>query len=144
MTTLVVFLVLRILAGWQGLFTWLGLDGLGDPASLPLLLLGAQIGAVVTGLVTAWMSRAHEREADLDAFDVLARPDDMVEMLRRLHVKNLSDLGPGSTPAGAGEPSRLRPSGWPSCGPGSSRDLVHLDVTQASLSCRSAHDGSQP
>jgi STE24 endopeptidase len=94
-TTLVVFGVLRIIAGWQELFAWLGLQGLGDPAALPLLLLGAQFGSLVTGLVTAWLSRAQEREADLDALDVLARPDDMVEMLRRLHVKNLSDLDPG-------------------------------------------------
>ena len=94
-TTFVAFVVLRLLASWQGLFAWLDLDGLGDPASLPLLLLGVQLGSLLTGLVTAWLSRAHEREADLDALDLLARPDDMVEMLRRLHVKNLADLDPG-------------------------------------------------
>jgi STE24 endopeptidase len=94
-TTLIVFVVLRLLASWQRLFTWLDLEGLGDPASLPLLLLGGQLGLLLTGLVTAWLSRAHEREADLDALELLARPDDMVEMLRRLHVKNLADLDPG-------------------------------------------------
>jgi len=94
-TTLVAFLVLRLLAGWDALFSWLNVEGVEDPASLPLVMLGAQLGAVVTGLVTAWFSRAHERQADLDALDVLRRPDDMVEMLRRLHVKNVADLDPG-------------------------------------------------
>lgn len=94
-TTFVAFVVLRVLSGWQGLFEALDLEGLGDPASLPLLLLGAQIGSMATGAVTAWFSRAHEREADLDALEVLDRPDDMIEMLRRLHVKNLADLDPG-------------------------------------------------
>jgi STE24 endopeptidase len=94
-TTLVAMVALRLLASWQSLFDWLDLEGLGDPASLPLLLLGIQLGSVLTGLVTAWLSRAHEREADLDALDLLGRPDDMVEMLRRLHVKNLADLDPG-------------------------------------------------
>jgi len=94
-TTLVVFVVLRLLAGWDGLFSWLGIDGLGDPASLPLLVLGAQAGAVLVGLVTSWVARAHEREADLEALDLLGRPDRMAEMLRRLHVKNLADLDPG-------------------------------------------------
>jgi Zn-dependent protease with chaperone function len=58
-------------------------------------VLGAQAVAVATGLVTSYVSRAHEREADLDALDLLRRPDDMSEMLRRLHVKNLADLDPG-------------------------------------------------
>jgi STE24 endopeptidase len=97
-TTLVAFVVIRALAGWDTLFSWLGIDGIGDPASLPLVLLGAQLGSLVTALVTSWLSRAHERQADLDALEVLHRPDDLVEMLRRLHVKNLADL----------EPSRLQ------------------------------------
>jgi len=98
MTTFVAFAVLRLLAGWDALFSWLGIDGIGDPASLPLVLLAAQVGSLATGVVTSWFARAHEREADLDALDVLSRPDQMVEMLRRLHVKNLADL----------EPSRLQ------------------------------------
>lgn len=94
-TTLVAFVALRLLAGWDALFAWLDVDGLGDPASLPLLLLGAQAASVVVGLVTSWFSRAHEREADLDALRLLRTPDAMSEMLRRLHVKNLADLDPG-------------------------------------------------
>jgi STE24 endopeptidase len=94
-TTFVGFGVLRLVAGWDELFTWLDVDGLGDPASLPLVVLGAQLAGILTGVVTSWFSRAHERQADLDALEVLRRPADTEEMLRRLHVKNLADLDPG-------------------------------------------------
>jgi STE24 endopeptidase len=93
--TLVMFAGLRLFAGWDGLFAWMGVDGIGDPTGLPLLLLLGQLAGLAAGLVTAFVSRAHEREADLDALRLLGRPDDAVEMLRRLHVKNLADLDPG-------------------------------------------------
>lgn len=96
--TLVLFLLLRLLSDWGGLWDWAGLEGIGDPAGLPLLLVVAQVAGTVTSLVTSWVSRAHEREADLEALELLGQPDAVVEMLRRLHVKNLADL----------QPSRLR------------------------------------
>jgi STE24 endopeptidase len=95
---LVVFAGLRLVSEWAWLFAAAGLDpdlGFGDPASLPLLLLAGQAGLVVLGLVTRWVSRAFERQADLEALDVLREPEQLVEMHRRLHVKNLADLDPG-------------------------------------------------
>jgi STE24 endopeptidase len=94
-TTLVSFVALAALGEWDALWTWLGIAGIGDPASLPVLLVAFQAVGLATGLVSAYLSRAHERQADLDALDVLRRPADMVEMLRRLHVKNVADLDPG-------------------------------------------------
>jgi STE24 endopeptidase len=93
--TLVLFAALRLVAEWDSLFEWVGVDGIGDPAGLPLLILLTQLAGLVTGVVTSFVSRAHEREADLEALELLGRPDDAVEMLRRLHVKNLADLDPG-------------------------------------------------
>lgn len=68
---------------------------LGDPASLPLLLLTAQVGAMVAGFAGAFVSRAFERQADEEALVLLGDPDGLVEMHRRLHVQNLADLDPG-------------------------------------------------
>ncbi len=93
--SLVVALVLRAFASWSWPFEAAGVSGIGDPAGLPLLILVVQVAGIGLGLVTAWVSRVHEREADLDALDLLGRPDAMAEMLRRLHVKNLADLDPG-------------------------------------------------
>ena len=94
-TTLVAFLLLWALASWDRLWSWLGFDGIADPAALPVLLVAVQVVSLGTGLVTAYVSRAHEREADLDALEVLRQPEAMSRMLRRLHIKNISDLEPG-------------------------------------------------
>ena len=86
---------LGLLARWQALFEAVGLTGPGDPAGLPLALLAVEAAGAVIGPVTAWVSRAFEREADLEALDLLERPDRVEAMLRRLHLRNLADLDPG-------------------------------------------------
>ncbi|CAN5704179.1 hypothetical protein BH20ACT2_BH20ACT2_07050 [soil metagenome] len=91
---LAVFGALKLALESQWLLDVAGVDRLGDPGALPLLLLGVQVGFAVTGLVTAWVSRAFERQADLDALELLRAPDTMLEMQRRLHTKNLADLAP--------------------------------------------------
>ena len=91
----VVLAALGVLARWSGLFAAFGLDGPGDPAGLPLAVLAAGLGASAVGPLGAWVSRAHEREADHVALDLLARPDRVEAMLRRLHVNNVADLDPG-------------------------------------------------
>jgi STE24 endopeptidase len=100
---LVVFVALRLLAEWDGLWSWAGVDGIGDPAGLPVVLLAAQLGLGGLSLASAFVSRAFEREADLQALELLGEPARMRDMLRRLHTKNLSDLDPGPV-------SRLRAS----------------------------------
>lgn len=92
--TFLVFLGLRALADWTWLFEQADVDGIGDPTGLPILLLAVQVGFVVTGLVTAFVSRAFERQADLEALELLRAPDITIEMQRALHVKNLADLDP--------------------------------------------------
>lgn len=91
---LVVFAGLWLLGQWNALFETFGVDGLGDPASLPILLLAVQIGFGVVAVATSWVSRAFERQADVQALELLGDPDAMAEMQRRLHTKNLADLDP--------------------------------------------------
>ncbi len=67
----------------------------GDPANLPVLLLIAQFGGTLLAIGTSFVSRAHERQADLEALELLGRPDELIAMHRRIHVKNLADLDPG-------------------------------------------------
>jgi len=98
---LVVFGGLRLVTEWDWLFdgagvpTSAGVPRLGEPTALPILLLAVQLGMLLTSLVTSWVSRAFERQADLDALDLLRQPGAMADMHRRLHVKNVSDLDPG-------------------------------------------------
>jgi STE24 endopeptidase len=92
---LAMMLALRALAEWDGLWEWAGLSGLGDPASLPVLLLAIQLGFGSMGVLSAFVSRAFERQADVQALELLGEPELMHDMIRRLHVKNLADLEPG-------------------------------------------------
>ena len=95
-----VFGFLKLLSEWTWLFEQAGIPttgsvpAIGNPAALPILLFGVQAGFAVTGLVSGWVSRAFERQADLEALELLQQPQTMLDMQRRLHVKNLADLDP--------------------------------------------------
>ena len=95
-----VFGFLKLLSEWDWLFEQAGIPtngsvpAIGNPAALPILLFGVQAGFAVTGLVSGWVSRAFERQADLEALELLQQPQVMLDMQRRLHVKNLADLDP--------------------------------------------------
>jgi STE24 endopeptidase len=88
------FLFLRAIAGWDWLLDQVGADSIGDPASLPIVLLAAGAAFSVVGLVGSFVSRAFERQADEYGLGLLRHPDLMMDMHRRLHVKNLADLTP--------------------------------------------------
>ncbi|MBV6509672.1 MAG: Protease HtpX [Acidimicrobiales bacterium] len=93
-TLLVVFVVLRLVAGWSWIYQQAGTTGIGDPGSLPILLVAAQAAFVATTAATAWLSRAFERQADEQALLLLDDPQALMDMHRRIHVKNLADLDP--------------------------------------------------
>jgi STE24 endopeptidase len=69
-------------------------ESIEDPAALPLFLVVFPLASAVTGLVSAWVTRAGEREADLFALEVTRDPDATAGMLRALHTDNLADLAP--------------------------------------------------
>ena len=71
-----------------------GVQGIADPAGLPLIVLAA--GAVVlalTPLVNA-LSRRHERRADEYALRLTERPDAFISAMRRLATQNLAEPQP--------------------------------------------------
>ncbi len=71
-----------------------GVEAAGDPASLPLLVVVLSLGLGATSLLTSWLSRADERQADLFALEVLHRPDRLTAVLRRLARRNRADVDP--------------------------------------------------
>jgi STE24 endopeptidase len=93
--SLAVFVGLYALSQWTWLLDVADVDAFGDPASLPLVLLAVQLLFGLSGLASAVVSRAFERQADAQALELLGDPDGLIEMHRRLHVKNLADLDPG-------------------------------------------------
>ncbi|MEY2477729.1 MAG: endopeptidase [Actinomycetota bacterium] len=88
------FAVLRLVLGWDKALEWAGVSSLDDPAALPLFLLVFPAGSALTGLISAWVTRAGEREADVFALEVTRDPDAMTAMLHSLHTENLADLAP--------------------------------------------------
>jgi STE24 endopeptidase len=74
---------------------WAGVDHLGDPGAAPLFLLGLGLPMTALGLLSAWWSRRNEREADLEALELLGDPTSFVGMWPALVERNKADLEPG-------------------------------------------------
>ena len=86
------FLAADLVLRWLGPMT--GLDGLADPAGVPLL--AAAAGAVSVFLLPLGLalSRRHERRADRFALDLTKNPDAFMTAMRRLGAQNLAEEHP--------------------------------------------------
>ncbi len=93
-STLITFGLLQLLTTWDALLRVAGVDRLGDPGSLPLFLALFALIQTGTSLLSAGLSRHHEREADLEALRLLRDPGAMVDVWRRMAPKNIADLEP--------------------------------------------------
>ena len=93
-STLIAFGLLQLLTTWDALLRVAGVDRLGDPGSLPLFLALFAVIQTGTGLLSAGLSRHHEREADLEALRLLRDPGAMVDVWKRMAPKNIADLEP--------------------------------------------------
>lgn len=71
-----------------------GLQGIADPAGIPILLLtGGAIGLCVRPLLNA-VSRSHERRADSYALKMTANPSAFITAMKRLGQQNLAEDSP--------------------------------------------------
>ena len=93
-TSLLLFVVLRLVSAWDAALDWAGVDSVADPASLPLVLLVFVATSSATRLVQAWFSRAYERQADLDALEITQDYQSFEQTGRGLSTRNLIDLAP--------------------------------------------------
>lgn len=94
LTTLLTFGLLQALTAWDALLELAGVQELGEPGSLPLFLALFVLLQTVTSLPNAFLSRHHEREADLEALRLLRDPGAMIDVWKRMAPKNISDLEP--------------------------------------------------
>ncbi len=71
-----------------------GLQGIADPAGIPILLLTAgAIGLCVKPLLNA-VSRSHERRADSYALKMTKNPSAFITAMKRLGQQNLAEDSP--------------------------------------------------
>ncbi len=66
--------------------------GITDPRALPIVVAGLVLSIVACRPFLAWLSRAHERRADLDAHRLVGPTPEWA--LRTLHVTSRGDLDP--------------------------------------------------
>ncbi len=92
---LITLAVVQAIAGSDTVLGWAGVDSLGDPGSAPMFLMVFGIPSAVLGVASAWMSRRHEREADLEALELLGDPTSFVAMWPAMVELNKADLEPG-------------------------------------------------
>lgn len=71
-----------------------GGGGLGDPRTIPAVLMLAAIGALLASPVQNTISRAVEARADRAALEATADPETFVEMQRQLALRSLADPTP--------------------------------------------------
>lgn len=88
------FVALRLVSTWDPALEWAGVSSLRDPASLPLVALVFVAGNSVLGFVQNWVSRAFERQADVEALELTGDSESFVRMMKELATKNLSELAP--------------------------------------------------
>jgi Zn-dependent protease with chaperone function len=67
-----------------------------DPGAIPIFATLFPAGFVGANLVTSWLSRADERQADIYALDVLQQPDEFSQVFRRLADRNKADVDPST------------------------------------------------
>jgi STE24 endopeptidase len=71
-----------------------GLDGIADPAGIPLVLLAAgTVGLFAKPLLNA-LSRSHERRADSFALNMTENPSAFITAMKRLGQQNLAEESP--------------------------------------------------
>lgn len=89
---LAVFAFLQWFTTWGWALRQAGVDSIGDPRGVVLLLVGLGIGMKAIGWVSAWYSRAKERQADLEALELLGDPPAFIDVWRRMAPKNKAEL----------------------------------------------------
>lgn len=94
-TQLVMFVVTYLVLQWHWLLHAGGVQSLHDPGALPIFLFVFPLGFVFVGVVTSWLSRVDERQADLYALEVLDDPAKFSALFRRLAEANFADVDPG-------------------------------------------------
>lgn len=84
----------QYVGGHETVLGWAGVDDLGDPAALPVFVAALMVPTTVLGIVSAWVSRRNEREADLEALELLGDPTAFVALWPAFVALNKADLEP--------------------------------------------------
>lgn len=86
----------QYVGGNETILGWAGVSDLGDPAAVPVFVAALMVPTMVLGILSAWVSRRNEREADLEALELLGDPTAFVTLWPAFVALNKVDLEPSA------------------------------------------------
>ena len=89
---LAVFWFVQWFTEWEWALEQAGVASIDDPRGVVLLLFALGLGFKAVGWTTAWYGRAKERQADLEALELLGDPNAFIDVWRRMAPKNKAEL----------------------------------------------------
>jgi STE24 endopeptidase len=92
--TAAVLCLVYLVVGWAPLLRRAGVESVGDPRSMALLLAVVSVFGLVGLPIQNLISRRIEARADVHSLELTGDPEMFIQMQKRLSVKNISDLDP--------------------------------------------------
>jgi STE24 endopeptidase len=88
------FVLLKFLMESEAVQDFAGAESIGDPAMFPVFYVAFPLVGVLTGLISSWLSRVHEREADLFSMKALGNGQSLADGFAMMSRKYLMDVTP--------------------------------------------------
>ena len=88
------FVVLKFVLESEAVQDFAGVDSIGDPGLFPVFYVAFPLVSTITGLVGSWLSRVHERQADLFSMEALGNGKSLADAFGMMSRKYLMDVTP--------------------------------------------------
>lgn len=88
------FVVLKFVLESEAVQDFAGVDSIGDPGLFPVFYVAFPLVSTLTGLIQAWLSRVHERQADLFSMEALGNGQSLADAFSTMSRKYLMDVTP--------------------------------------------------
>ena len=88
------FFVLKLVMESEAVQDFAGVEFIGDPAYVPVFNLAFGLISTLTGLISAWLSRVLERQADLFSMEALGNGKSLSDAFGMMSRKYLMDVTP--------------------------------------------------
>ncbi len=88
------FIVLKFVMEAEVVQDFAGVESIGDPAFLPVFNLAFGLISTLTGLISSWLSRVLERQADLFSMEALGDGKSLADAFAMMSRKYLMDVTP--------------------------------------------------
>ena len=88
------FVVLKFILESEAVQDFAGVESIGDPGFFPVFYVAFPLVSTLTGLISAWLSRVHERQADLFSMEALGNGKSLADAFGMMSRKYLMDVTP--------------------------------------------------